>query len=383
LDEYELLIMQKIESIPLKRLTCLAIGLLLYWPVKSQRLQRDTTQERSVQLLCQTGIIGTGIKNDSVNLPGAIYNAIDIRFGWKSRRKGLYPTLYRHPTFGLGFYAATFNRPEIGSPYALYGFVDFPFWNKNQKWQWLYSMAMGLSYNFNPYDSEKNPLNTLIGSRQNAYIHFHSRVKHQISNRISFGMGLGFTHFSNGAYRLPNTGLNKISWLLGVEYRTSRDKSVDTDQSLPAYSRKKQSTVYWSNGLKNFRPGGAIYWKTGFGFSRTWSIDHRYRIGLGTDLFFRSGTPNLTNSMNTKENAWSSGIYAAWEWVITERLYMPLNIGTYLHDYTENGEKHRLYERIGLRYHINHQIYMGISIKAHLQSADFTEWTIGFRPGLR
>lgn len=87
--------------------------------------------------------------------------------------------------------------------------------------------------------------------------------------------------------------------------------------------------------------------------------------------------------MNTKENAWSSGIYAAWEWVITERLYMPLNIGTYLHDYTENGEKHRLYERIGLRYHINHQIYMGISIKAHLQAADFTEWTIGFRPGLR
>lgn len=375
--------MQITESSPLRRLISFMIGLLMYSPVNSQKLQPDTTQERSVQLICQTGIIGTGIKNDSVNLPGSIYNALDIRFGWKSRRKGLYPTLYRHPTFGLGFYAATFHKPEIGSPYALYGFVDFPFWNKNHKWHWLYSMAMGLSYNFNPYDREKNPLNTLIGSRQNAYIHFHSRVKHNVNNRLSLGMGVGFTHFSNGAYRLPNAGLNKISWVLGVEYRISQDRSVDNEQPLPSYSRKKQTNINWSNGVKNFRPGGAIYWKTGVGFSRTWSINHRYRVGVGTDLFFRSGTAGISNNLNSKENAWSSGVYAAWEWMITERLSVPLNIGTYLHNYIENGEKLRLYERIGLRYQINQQLFAGVSIKAHMVVADFTEWTIGFRPGKR
>jgi hypothetical protein len=373
--------MQIIENNRLKRLICCILGLVMNCPVNSQHLPRDTTQERSVQLICQTGIIGTGIKNDSVNLPGSVYNAVDFRFGWKSRRKGLYPTLYRNPTFGVGFYAATFDKPEIGSPYALYGFVDFPFWNKNHKWHWLYSMAIGLSYNFNPYDKENNPLNTLIGSRQNAYIHFHSRVKHNLNNRLSLGVGAGFTHFSNGAYRLPNTGLNKISLLLGVEYRISQDKSDKSEQSLPSYSRRKQSNFNWSNGVKNFRSGGAIYWKTGVGFSRTWSIDHRYRLGVGTDLFFRSGTPSISNNLNSKENAWSSGIYAAWEWMITERLSMPLNIGTYLHSYTENGEKLRLYERIGLRYHINQYLYAGVSIKAHKVVADFTEWTIGFRPG--
>lgn len=164
LHESQLIIMQIIENNRLKRLICCILGLVMNCPVNSQHLPRDTTQERSVQLICQTGIIGTGIKNDSVNLPGSVYNAVDFRFGWKSRRKGLYPTLYRNPTFGFGFYAATFDKPEIGSPYALYGFVDFPFWNKNHKWHWLYSMAIGLSYNFNPYDKENNPLNTLIGS---------------------------------------------------------------------------------------------------------------------------------------------------------------------------------------------------------------------------
>jgi hypothetical protein len=348
-----------------------------------QRLQRDTTKQGFLQLICQTGLFGTGVQQDSIRLPGSIYNAIDIRFGWQSRRNGLYTTLYRHPTFGIGGYAATFDRPEIGSPYAIYGFVDFPYWTRNEKWQWTYSMAIGLSYNFNPYDKEKNPLNTLIGSKQNAYIHFHSRVNHKIKERLSISLGLGFTHFSNGAYKLPNVGLNKGSLLLGLQYKTSNEKVISLDQSLPAYNRKTQTDIYWSNGVKNFQPGGAIYWKTGFGINKTWSIDHRYRLGLGADIFYRSGTSNPTGIGNPLENMWSSGVYAAWEWVITERLFMPLNIGTYLYEYVENGSKHRWYERIGLRYRINRQLYAGMSIKAHLHVADFTEWTVGFRPAKR
>ena len=139
--------------------------------------------------------------------------------------------------------------------------------------------------------------------------------------------------------------------------------------------------MYWSNGVKNFRPGGAIYWKTGIGMNRTWSIDHRYRLGMGADIFYKTGASNQSFGGNGLENAWSSGAYVAWEWVITEKLFMPLNVGTYLHQYIENGTRHRLYERIGLRYRINRQLYAGVSIKAHLVAADFTEWTIGYRPG--
>jgi hypothetical protein len=29
---------------------------------------------------------------------------------------------------------------------------------------------------------------------------------------------------------------------------------------------------------------------------------------------------------------------------------------------------------------INKKIFAGVAIKAHLQVADFTEWTIGYRP---
>ena len=347
----------------------------------TQHLERDTTRQTFAQVLCQTGIFGTGINNDSVRLPGSIYNALDIRVGWKSGRNGIYSKLYRHPTFGLGFYAATFDRPEIGSPFAFYGFVDFPFWNKNHKWQWLYSMAAGLSYNFNPYDKEKNPLNTLIGSRQNAYIHFHGRVNHHINDRLSIGFGLGFTHFSNGAYKLPNVGLNKGSLLVGFQYRTSKATMSTQDGNLPAYTRKTLADIYWSNGVKNFSPGGAIYWKTGLGLNYTWSIDHRYRLGFGTDLFFRSGTSKNQAGQNPKDMALSSGVYIAWEWVISDRLFMPLHIGSYLHEYQENGEKYRIYERIGVRYLINKRLYAGVTIKAHMQVADFTEWTIGFRPG--
>jgi hypothetical protein len=221
----------------------------------------------------------------------------------------------------------------------------------------------------------------LIGSRQNAYIHFHGRVNHHINDRLSIGFGLGFTHFSNGAYKLPNVGLNKGSLLVGFQYRTSKATMSTQDGNLPAYTRKTLADIYWSNGVKNFSPGGAIYWKTGLGLNYTWSIDHRYRLGFGTDLFFRSGTSKNQPGQNPKDMALSSGVYIAWEWVISDRLFMPLHIGSYLHEYQENGEKYRIYERIGVRYLINKRLYAGVTIKAHMQVADFTEWTIGFRPG--
>lgn len=345
-----------------------------------QPFRRDTTKQGYLQLICQTGLFRTDAPKDSLKLPGSFYNALDIRFGWKSQRNGIYRTLYRHPTFGLGFYAATFARPEIGSPNAIYGFVDFPFWNRNKKWAWTYSLALGLSYNFNPYDQERNPLNTLIGSRQNAFIHFHGRLNHKIDNRLTLGMGMGFTHFSNGAYRLPNIGVNKGSFLISAQYRTSRNDLKESQEQLPAYVRKKQIDVYWSNGLKNYQPGGAIYWKTGLGILRSWSIDHRYRLGIGLDAFYRSGNGTLATAGGSATGAWSAGTYLAWEWMITERLYLPVNVGGYLHRNIEQGESKRIYERIGIRYKINRQWFTGVAIKANLQVADFTEWTIGYTP---
>jgi len=360
---------------------CLCLcGILSCTSGIGQHWKRDSTKRGYLQIICQTGLFGTGINTDSISLPGSIYNAVDIRYGWRSARNGLYRSIYRHPTFGLGFYAATFARPEIGSPNALYGFVDFPFWNKNQHWEWVYSLALGLSYNFSPYDPEKNPLNTLIGSRQNAYIHFHNRANYHVNQRLSFGMGIGFTHFSNGAYRLPNVGLNKVSMLMGVQYRMSHDPLRKQEISLPVYDRKHQTEIFWSNGLKNLRPGGAVYWKSGVGVNHTWSIDHRYRLGLGADVFFRSGSGDPSGSGNQADNPWNAGLSLAWTWMITERLYLPINIGTYLNRYTEAGAQSRIYERIGIRYMINKNIFAGVTIKAHMQVADYTEWTIGYRP---
>ncbi len=364
----------------LSRCNLTLFGIISCIPCIGQDWSRDSTKRGYLQIICQTGLFGTGVHTDSISLPGSIYNAVDIRYGWKSERNSLYRSLYRHPTFGIGFYAATFARPEIGSPNALYGYVDFPFWNKNQHWEWLYSLALGVSYNFNPYDREKNPLNTLIGSRQNAYIHFHSRVNYHVNHRLSFGMGMGFTHFSNGAYRLPNVGLNKVSLLLGVQYGLSRDSLRKQEVILPSYTRKHQTELFWSNGLKNLRPGGAIYWKSGLGVNHTWSIDHRYRLGLGADVFYRTGSENPNNVDNHADNHWNAGFSLAWIWMITERLYLPINIGTYMNKYNESGSQSRIYERIGIRYMINKKIFAGVAIKAHLQVADFTEWTIGYRP---
>ena len=58
----------------------------------------------------------------------AYYNGLNLKIGWKIQRSDdQYFTLYNNPIYGIGFYSSTFHTDIIGSPYAIYSFVQSPF----------------------------------------------------------------------------------------------------------------------------------------------------------------------------------------------------------------------------------------------------------------
>ena len=112
----------------------------------------------------------------------------------------------------------------------MYGFVDIPFHKPRSRWTWLYGGALGISYNFNPYDPETNPVNVFLGSERNVYIDLYFEGHYAISNRMDIGIGTGFKHFSNGSYKLPNAGINLIP--LTIMHNTvSQKKFLSLSQS--------------------------------------------------------------------------------------------------------------------------------------------------------
>jgi hypothetical protein len=310
------------------------------------------------------------------------YKALDMRLGFRKIQPKVYNMVYRYPTFGFGFYTATFKNPYIGKPNAVYLFADIPFPKsfQNNKLTFSYLAAMGVSFNFKPYDTEYNPINQFIGSYQNGYVHVSFNMRYQLFRDLSLESAIGFKHFSNGSLKKPNAGLNFIPFSIGAKFNLNQsDLGFSEYTEAPKFVPNSQINIWVAAGGKNYQKGENVYMKSvlGVNYLRQWN--YKYRMGLGMDLFYSSGTairyPSKSVSIGDQI---SVALVGSWEWVLTKNIYVPIALGTYLHRNVHNEEIRWFYTRIGARYRFNNHFFAGVTLKAHGFKADFFEWTLGY-----
>ncbi len=309
------------------------------------------------------------------------YNGFDIRLGFrKTNPDDIYSTVYRRPYMGIGWYSSTFHNADIGKPNALYYFMTIPFvFEQDKKLTFNYTGAFGLSYNFNPFDSIQNPANIFIGSYRNCYVHLGLEANYKFSETWQANATLGFKHFSNGSFKKPNYGINLIPLTLGVTYKVGDDKVEHYRRPVPEFIKNNQLNLTLAFGSKNYVNEDPNYLKMTMGINYLRAVNYKYRIGVGIDVFY-SGASELRTESGTASfsDAVSYAVVPNWEWVITERLYIPLGVGIYLHRNVENDEKYGYYERAGIRYRVTDHLSAGVTIKAHAGVADYFEWTLGY-----
>lgn len=322
------------------------------------------------------------IKNTTFE--SAYYNGINLKVGWKIHNSDdQYFTLYNNPIYGIGFYSSTFETDVIGSPYALYGFVQSPFGNlENKRWAFDYRIGLGLSGNFNPYDEEENPLNVVIGTKNNVYIDLGIRAQYIINPRWRLGAGLAFHHFSNGAMRLPNKGVNLVPLTTSITYQPDGNTTLPNKNTIQPYSDKILYHVNYGVGWKQVeRDKKQRFFKSTLSVYASKHITHKWRMGGGLDLFYSaSGNDDaIAGDKSKKIGAQFSGgpsFYLAH--VLNRNLVLNGNVGYYIHNQEFNGEIKRIFLRAGARYYVYKDINAGVSIKAHQGKADFIEWTLGY-----
>lgn len=320
----------------------------------------------------------------STTYEGAYYNGINLKIGWKQRaRKDQYYQIYNYPIYGIGIYSSTFHSSIIGSPFAIYGFVQTPIAPREySKWSYDYRIGLGLSGNFRPYNEEENPLNLAIGSKNNVYIDLGIRAQYQIRPRWKAGLGLAFHHFSNGALALPNKGVNLVPLTLSVNYQFNPDKTVKPDSVTQPPSKQIHYDLNYGVGFKQLRDDwDQRFFKTTLSFYASQHVSHKWRIGGGLDLFYSSSGNDreIAGDQSGKLRSKLSGgpsFYLVH--VLNRNLMLNGNVGYYIHNQRFNGETHRFFLRAGARYYIYKNINAGVSIKAHMGKADFIEWTLGY-----
>ena len=309
------------------------------------------------------------------------YNGADIRLGFRNTNPDdIYSNVYRRPYFGVGVYTSTFNNEDVGSPGAVYFFLTIPLkFEGLKKWTFSYSGAFGLSYNFNPYDPINNPTNMFVGSYRNCYVHLGFIANYKFSEKWALNGTFGFKHFSNGSFKQPNFGINLIPATIGVSYKLDKEPIIHDKRQIPVYKKHGLMNVALSAGSKNYEVGGENFLKNTLTVDYLRQINYKYRIGVGLDFFY-SDRANLRNRSDASKLSkfYSLAATGSWEWVLTEKLYIPIAIGFYLHRNPENDEKTFYYERVGIRYRITDHVFAGVTIKAHGGAADYFEWTIGY-----
>ncbi len=241
-------------------------------------------------------------------------------------------------------------------------------------------LGLGFAYLTKKYSGINNPENVAISTHLNYWgtLGISSGIK--ITSKHTLQAGLETNHFSNGAIRKPNYGLNLWSFTLGMNYTLSGDakRANEVDVSKNPYPSTPHLALVVGLGAKETGgTGGPVYLP--FTLSGQYIIPKNgsYSIALGLDVFHDRSTRfhrELKHLIYSSPNDdWQIGAVGG--------IILPLNrlsfyamLGTYL--YNPNPRLPGIYQKVGVRYLLAKCLQIQTELKTHLNTADHVEMGI-------
>lgn len=319
------------------------------------------------------------------------YRSIEIRYGWQSSNPNSWQSMYRYPSYGIGWFNGFPGNPDIiGRPAALFGFISFPLFEYSRLKIFL-EPSLGVVFNIKPYDPEINALNDALGSSFGAFVGLSLGSILMINNKIDFLSGFNFTHFSNGRTFNPNYGLNMFGVNAGVRYNFNVrvNNTINAGHSETYTKYRPVTNVY--NQAESIKKGyllfyvaaGTVQNEADQGtrimrptFSST--LEYQYRTNSkssfsgGFDIFYDSSLfaffPN--------ESYFFYGIHAGYDYTFW-KLSLRFQLGTYI---TEKGHRFRghYFLRPAIQYKMTDHSFLQLGIKSKDgRAADWLELGIG------
>ncbi len=281
--------------------------------------------------------------------------------------------------FGLNFFYInnTVIKNNVNAFYTLESNVL-----KTQKLNLAVKACAGLNFISSPYDSVNNQINWSYSSYVNAFLALGLVANFQLNNNQSIGARLAFNHFSNGAIKDPNLGVNFFTGALSYQFKIAdnvkrplnlkrRLKRFEGRPNLQftAFATYKSSTVntekfYLINGF-------AASYNLPFGVKK----GHSLAIGVEW-LEDRAISELFNHAKRTNANNQRVGITVGHEF-----LFHQFTWGQYLGYYIfkDIPEMDNIYHRHTIAYKLTKSWSIGISLLANNQKANFTDLRLTYK----
>lgn len=331
------------------------------------------------------------------------FSAYTLGLGWQTTGKKDWEHIHNFPSFGFSIYTATLdNKEEIGRPFSIFGFYRGTMWRKNNS-AIKYNIDFGVAFNWNCYNRFSNQYNITIGSPATVHIGLGLEYNYTI-DRWSIGIGANATHFSNGAIRKPNKGLNLVSPFIRINYSLQQTKLPERKIG---FGKLKANEILATIGfgIKRFEcdtikhpevcslPGkefqrGSKFIVSTLQLEYLRQYGHKGKWGGGLSIVYDNWLDSdiriVNNDVETINGSFSkrftTGLFIAHELCI-DKLSVITQLGYYLHQPSGiSQKKKKLFERAGIKYILPFNAFIGLNIYAHsFTKADFIEWNIGYR----
>jgi hypothetical protein len=300
---------------------------------------------------------------------------------------------YNYPEQAFDFvFINTGNPGQLGQQYSSSFLLNLPL-NRKSKWldlsdisldnskktktkNWL-GLGIGLGYVTKIWDLQSNHQAAVLGSQVNAALTLqYSRLIATIGGQ-ELRAGIRISHFSNGAFQLPNLGTNNASLFISSVWRTP--KSNVTTLMVPSHWERNRFTLAAVGGLKEIPPPYGKKFFTGvLSFLADRRVSYKSSFGLGADLLYNSSLHTLMERKAEVPVPTSQVIQAGILFSYTMHFNdfeLKMQQGVYLLDHWKVDGK--LYHRFGLRYFLSDHFFTQLTLKTHFAKADYGELGCG------
>ena len=258
---------------------------------------------------------------EKFNITFPSYQAVSASVLVTRTRAKLIDTLYGQPYFGFGVYKPFFHKSELlGDPISFYVIYGLTILQLGEHLSFDTEAKLGASVGWSPFNSITNHKNRIIGAKNNYHASADFFLKYRINRTLQARVGATYAHFSDGAYRLPNSGLNTIGGFtdLMVSFRerpyiNRHQKKIDgikhhmeydlgvcySSRQILGEVESTSATVILNHSFKALD----------FSAYAMYVGSHYLRIGLGLHLIYDESSNITTNQTLNEDNVTYTSSY--------------------------------------------------------------------------
>lgn len=319
-------------------------------------------------------------------------------------------TSYNNPYVGIQIFSNRFRngsykfKNSVGRPLIISGFYESNFLT-GKTISFGYYLGLGAAFNWKPYST--NYTNIALGSKTSFYIEMGLNLKKEITNYLALGLNLGLTHYSNGATKLPNFGINIGNTFLSVDYKLGKNQKIQHHEYKESFKRKthfdlsvfasSKSTLIKIDSFSLNKYKVRSYPVYGISGVVSRDLDRKNKFGIGL-TFTINPTNKVVQYQKELEEKNPNNIIYIEDSEVPKDLSKDIMISSYLayelkvgqvsvlvqpSFYLNRGVKldyiPSFYQRVGIRYNTKRKFFVGFNLRSYkFKISDFIEWNLGY-----